>query len=190
MKYYLIGLAAVGLSSGVAIALPQQWTVEAGGNGHWYEAVHGLSGGITWNEAKEAAFTSGGTLATITSQAENDFVFALVGSDPTFWSSDWVGGPYLGAYQTPNTPVAADGWLWVTGEPWGYTSWATGEPNDGGGPPGETVLQYFNNSKNWNDWEPDSRFIGSSYIVETIPEPATLALLAVGGLAMLRRKRK
>ena len=53
-----------------------QWPGSAGGNDHSYEAVLATSG-ITWDNAYSAAEARGGYLATITSAAENEFVFSL-----------------------------------------------------------------------------------------------------------------
>ena len=54
-----------------------QWDVSSGGNGHWYKPVPGFPG-ITWTLTNELAQAEGGYLATITSAAENAFVFSLV----------------------------------------------------------------------------------------------------------------
>ncbi len=56
-----------------------------------------------------------------------------------------------------------------------YASWADPQP----GTPGTTGRQY----------DGDGGSVGD-YTTEVIPEPATLGLLALGGLAMLRRRRK
>jgi hypothetical protein len=63
--------------------------------------------GITWYEAKEAAESMGGYLATIASAEENEFVFKLMCDDDRFWSkgSDtaryglYYFGPWIGGYQ-------------------------------------------------------------------------------------------
>ncbi len=97
-------------------------------NGNYYDYVR--TGAIDFDSAKamaETMFYQGvqGHLATITSDEENDFI-----SD-TFDSKAWIG-----AYQDltdPNYSEPDGGWKWVTGEPWGYDSWNTGEPNDGTG---------------------------------------------------------
>ena len=103
-------------------------------NGHVYEVVFGPET-FPWNIAKDEAAkrTFGGRqghLATITSQQENDFIFSNfpeVG-DPCCW---------LGGHQPGDTPAQdpdpAAGWTWVTGEPFTYTNWGGGEPNDSGG---------------------------------------------------------
>ena len=50
---------------------------------HYYEAVS-VSSGITWSEANAQASQTGGYLATMTSQAENDFIFNLI-DDTVYW---------------------------------------------------------------------------------------------------------
>ena len=48
---------------------------------------------------------------------------------------------WLGGFQdltSPNYSEPSGGWTWVTGEPWSYTNWFPGEPNNTGG--GEDYL--------------------------------------------------
>jgi hypothetical protein len=100
-------------------------------NGHCYEAV--LSPGFTWYDAQAACEARGGHLVTITSKAENDFVFSLVSGNNAFWLLDSFGnglGPWLGGYQDANATAPDSGWHWVTGERWSYTNWAEGQPGD------------------------------------------------------------
>lgn len=168
-------------------AVPVQWTVAEGGNGHFYEAIS-VPEKISWANAKVAAELSDGYLATITSAAENDFVFNLI-DDPIFWSLE--AGPWLGGYQPSGSPEPDGNWQWVTGEPFDYTHWRSGEPSNS--PPGENVLHFgeyplYSNlrSSYWNDVPDQDPWRRPSYIIET-PEPATLLLLGLGGL-MLRKR--
>jgi hypothetical protein len=52
----------------------------------------------------------------------------------------------LGGYQdrmSAEYSEPAGGWRWITGEPWNFTNWGSGEPNDaynGHGDPGEDYL--------------------------------------------------
>jgi hypothetical protein len=67
---------------------PVQWRVTYGGSDHWYDAVP-VDGGTNWDNAKTAAESrsySGvnGHLATVTSQAENEFIVT------TFNLSRWI----------------------------------------------------------------------------------------------------
>lgn len=121
-------LAAGVLLAPAAHAAPVQWAV----NGHWYEAVS-VPGGISWTQANAAAQAAGGYLATPATSSENAFIFSLVDS-AFFWNREPGGsnlGPWLGGYQTfddGSTPAA--NWTWVTGEPWSFTVWHSGEPNN------------------------------------------------------------
>src|SRR5688572_20409484 len=68
-------------------AAPMLWS----DNGHFYQAV-AAPAGINWADASAAAQSMShegnpGQLATLTSAAENAFVFALV-DDPSLWVSD------------------------------------------------------------------------------------------------------
>jgi hypothetical protein len=46
-----------------------QWTIEEGGNGHWYQAFLQNSPVLTWTEMKAKAQSMGGTLATPVTEA-------------------------------------------------------------------------------------------------------------------------
>jgi len=205
LTFSLFALAIFVLVSSVAQAIPVQFA----DNGHFYEAVHEPNG-INWTNAKSEAEAAGGYLATITSAAENTFVFNLV-SDVQFWFVDGADnsqGPYIGGYQSENQSAPDIGWNWVTGETWGYTNWASGEPNDA---PSldednqENYLQYFkvgNNGGNptpgdtWNDIPDYDQVKG--YVIEwdsnPIPEPTTIVLMSCGLLGLLsigiRQRRK
>jgi hypothetical protein len=68
--------------------------------------------------AQERCEARGGYLATVHSRAEGLVVRALTAGTPA-----WLGA----------SDEAAEGtWLWVSGEPWLGTFWATGEPNNAG----------------------------------------------------------
>src|SRR5262249_36843411 len=68
-------------------------------------------------QARADAEARGGHLATITSQAEWELLRGL--------SLD-LRGALLGGLEESSE----GNWRWVTGEPWSFTLWATGEPND------------------------------------------------------------
>lgn len=74
-----LAIALLITSPGLASASPVSWS----GNGHFYDVIS-VPGTITWEDANAAAIAAGGYLATITSQAENDFVFLLV-NNTTYW---------------------------------------------------------------------------------------------------------
>ena len=148
----------------VVSAQKVQWSE----NGHYYEAVL-VPNGITWHDAKAEAIMAGGHLATITSDSENQFVYDLIRGDNRYWVQDPAGnneGPWLGAYQPQGSPEPDGGWTWVTGEPFSYTNWASGEPNNWDDK--EHFLIYLGHgnsqSPSWNDWTQDSNSNG--YIIE------------------------
>ncbi len=168
------------------------WPVGDSGNGHYYELVEEQD--ITWEQAKIAAENSynslgwQGHLATITTQAEQDFL----GSTTFLGSSINIYGDiiWIGAYQTPPSPEI-DGsldWHWVTGEAWDFTYWDTGEP-------GNSSLENYAvmkadtwNYGKWNDCVNNQQAIGSNteaYIIEyepaaSVPEPSAMALFLFG----------
>ena len=103
-------------------------------NGHCYQAV--LAPGVSWDDAQAECVARGGHLVTITSEEENAFVFSLVDGDSSFWYVDALNnglGPWLGAYQPDGSAEPDGGWRWVTDEPFVYTHWEPGQPDEGGG---------------------------------------------------------
>lgn len=176
----------VGISRPAA-AVPIEWP----GTGHWYEL---FADPIGWSVAKRFAESQehiglSGYLVTVTSQAENDFLCTILDSlvenpDHDFDSACWLGG-----YQPAGSTEPGGGWQWVTGEPWGFTNWNAGEPNDFGGSE-DRLAMYTKYAEagdplgTWNDAPGDYRYV---FVIEYSPEPATLLLLVLGGLAALRR---
>jgi hypothetical protein len=167
------------------------WTVASGGNGHSYLAVPGYAG-LTWNAANTAAQAQGGYLATITSAAENAFVFNLVNS-PQFFTALNGCGPALGGVQIPGSAEPAAGWSWQTGETWAYTNWRAGEPNNQDGFAQEDRLTFFSYTSStpsslWGDLPQNDTNIGG-YVIEVVPEPSTFAFLGLGAVFMSRTVR-
>ena len=153
-----------------------RWQVSNGGNGHWYKAV---AARISWRQADELARTEGGYLATIASLAENDFVFSLVDA-PQFFTTNNGAGPALGGFQPSGSPEPGGGWSWITGEPWTFTNWYPGNPNNNGTAPlsSEEKLQFFSNipgtpASTWNDFNTDATNNGG-YVVERNEDPENL----------------
>lgn len=125
------------------------------GNGHRYQYVKYASA-LTWSEAKFEAEAVGGHLATITSLQEHDFVAALLldgqaehaDAGPNSW------GAWLGAYQPdPGANDGGDepagGWAWVTGEPWQFTRWNGGQPDNNDDE--EHYVHILPSERRWND---------------------------------------
>ena len=193
----VIAVCLLLLGSGLVTAAPLQWAVSDGGNGHWYEAAL-VQQGIMWEASKLAAENTGGYLATITSDAENNFVYGLIQGRPEFWMMGEHDGPWLGGYQDRNDPSYSEplgGWRWVSGEPWTYSNWASVQPDNLSGV--QDYLHYWDGA-NWDDaggpYSPVQLYYG--YVVEwdnnPIPEPSSLLALACGlcGLARMVWRRK
>jgi hypothetical protein len=190
------GILTLVIFPAIASAAGTQWRTEDGGNGHWYEAVLVGPSGIDWAVANASAIGAGGCLVSITSAEENAFVYNLVANRPEFWGRADVAlpgifGPWIGGYQLPGSPGPDSGWQWASGETWAYTNWSSGEPNDYAGLDENRLLFWDSlgvGASTWNDRTEESVQYG--YIVEVVPEPATLSLLALGGAALIARRRE
>jgi hypothetical protein len=147
--------SASGMEGGPVV----QWAPAAGGNGHFFQAVS-VPNGINWADAEAVAVAHGGHLATITSSAENNFVFSLI-DDPKYWTrlSGWPQynlGPWLGGFKSPDSRRPDEGWQWLNNDgPFNFTAWAPGHPNNTAGI--SNVLQFFDAAGSgrrratWND---------------------------------------
>lgn len=177
------------LYSAVGQATIVEWRVADGGNGHFYEAVYHVAGARDWHQAQSAAIYRRGYLATITSAEENAFIFSVLRDDQEVWPGGI--GPWIGGFQVVDAIEPDGGWEWVTGEPFIYTNWSINQPDNAAGG-FEHWLHFYNStgdapSPEWNDL---SRGViaTNSYIVEYIPEPATLLLFGLGAV-ILRKLR-
>jgi hypothetical protein len=198
-KYMFLLLAGVLILGGIGSAMAYDLKLASGiwsGNGKEYLVLQ-YGDPNNWDDAKiDASKIPGGyQLATITSQGENDFIVNLIKGINTVDLS-WRAF-YLGGYQNPlDTQVANANWTWVTGEPWGFVGWASGEPNDYSGPGSEQYLGLYQPLDwGWIDMLSLNYDWGRmGYIAESInpvPEPATMLLLGSGliGLAGYGRKK-
>jgi hypothetical protein len=131
---YIYGSNAVGIS-GIPVYLYKRTTPTLTGftsqnnyNGHSY---YRSTGSMTWTAAKQACLNMGGHLVTVTTAAENTFIFNL-------WPNGWIG----------LTDEAVEGqWRWVTGETFSWANWNGGEPNNSNN---EDYIQFVGGGK-WND---------------------------------------
>jgi hypothetical protein len=131
---YIYGSNAAGIP-GVQVYLYSRTTPTLTGftsqnnyNGHSY---YRSTGSMTWTDARQACLNMGGHLVTVTTAAENSFIFNL-------WPNGWIG----------LTDELVEGqWRWVTGETYSYSSWNPGEPNNAGN---EDYVQFVGGGR-WND---------------------------------------
>jgi len=158
--------------------------------GHYYEVV--TSEPLSWPEAKAAAESGTflgvhGHLATLTSGSESFWV-----EDHSWWalgggsSNCWIGG-----FQAEGSTEPDGGWQWVTGEPWDYTDWGSGKPDDLTGD--EKYLTLFWEPLFWEplpvdplDYEPSVVLLGpkwddsadmlAPYVVEYEPPPLVVVV--------------
>lgn len=191
-----------------ALAVPVQWTTASGGNGHYYDV--NLTPLAFNNALTSAAATSHagqqGYLATVTSQGEQDFIYALFlaagGGVGWLGATDeavqgmwqWVTGPEMGQafYQSFD-----NWWGYSGGYATGYSAFAGGEPN---GWYSENGLELGRFGSNWNDLNAGAaissviEYGGMNAAPAPVPLPAAAPLL-LGGVALMgavsrRRNRR
>ncbi len=186
-----LAIAFVGASASAATILGP---VVNPANGHQYY----LLDDATWQGGEAESVTLGGHLTTINDANEQNWVFTTFGTVGQVDRSLWIG------YHE----VATEGnYVWVNGEPNGYTNWAPGEPNNNGGI-GEAFVHMIRTGNGfgatpgkWNDLNSPNnlypQFVPFGAVAEIVPEPSTLALAAFGfiGLAACavsasRRRRR
>jgi Lectin C-type domain len=142
--WFVLSVLLIGTQSGRAQNWIQ-WSSAVGGNNHYYALT---SSATNWTAAQKMARSWGGTLATITSSNEQDFI------NNTFLTGAFEHRPlWIGLYDPPNTgmfsgrlgPVHVQigsghkvSFQWVTGEPFAYSNWKPGEPSNS--PPGENYV--------------------------------------------------
>lgn len=114
---------------------------------------------LSWADAKNQCEVLGGHLATITSKAEDDFLYQYI-------KSKGFGTAYFGA-----TDEEVEGtWKWVTGEAFDYSNWSPGEPNDFFGLEDYAMYYWSITDGTWNDAVYDVTFAydyhGTAFICE------------------------
>lgn len=104
-------------------------------DGHYYKFFDETS---NWDQAKKRCEKLGGHLVTITSKEEQALVQSMLFSK-AMRSYYWAGG-----HRDKN-----GNWKWITGEPFIYTNWSYGEPNNKDNV--ENAMMLWRNVGSWND---------------------------------------
>ena len=176
-------------------------------NGHYYEVVEaGEAGfvdedgvGMSYNDAKADAASRSwmgatGHLISVNDAAEQAFMAGLIGPfdglpKPAFY--------FIGLEHAAGTTD----FEWASGESYNdgvdYDNWDGANPDAGATDVGTFMAVVGGTDWQWNDIDStytdspyplSNRFRG--YVVEYVPEPATLAVLCLGAVAFLARRRR
>lgn len=173
MKFIYISIFSMAF---VTSSFAQTWYTNPA-NGHRYTKI---TDNASWVDSEQLATSLGGHLATINDASENEWVYS------TFlpYNFDWM---WIGLYEVDYNQRT---WAWSSGEPLTYLNWAPGEPS---GPGAEHWVamegpSYWDGQ--WADlstpWSPPIVHIG---VVEVVPEPATIGILGLGSLALIRKRK-
>lgn len=152
LKRYLAGWDIEFVSYGLDGGSPQttdddtkkdipEGAVRNGANGHYYYLFESNS----WSEAKAWCSIHGGHLATLTSGAENKFVF-------DYMKSQEVNSAVFGLSDEEEEGK----WKWVTGESFDYSNWGENQPDGGTWENYGQFYEYINDYE-WNDTSISSR---------------------------------
>jgi hypothetical protein len=180
LRHLIAGVFAVSCFTSWVQADPVQYA----GNGSYFELIPFVG---TWFEAEADAQAMSylgrtGHLATITTEEENQFV--LDNFTPQLVDL----GMFMGAGDFDEEGV----WRWLTGPEAGmllsdgYTFWGSNEPVNWMGIEHYMVFDAEGGS-GLPEWDDKPIDYAQHYLVEySVPEPASVGLLAIGGFALLR----
>ena len=139
-----------------------------------------------WDQMEAEAVAVGGYLVTINDADENTWLASTFNPQLVLDNYLWIG--FYQDHDDPNYSEPAGGWKWISGEPVTFLGWDPPEPTNH--PPGEDYGTLTSSTTNhWNDWGPQSSDYHDIHGIIEIPEPATLLLLGLGGLAIMRKRR-
>ena len=141
-----------------------------------------------WTDSQSEALTLGGNLVTVNDAVENAWLFSTFsGVDKPLW---------LGL-----TDQTTEGnFAWISGEPFSFSNWSSGEPNNGGHFVHDEDYVYMVESNSslplspgqWNDVPVGGDGILNPVygVVEIVPEPSIVTLAFIGLCAMIHTRRR
>lgn len=172
--FYILVLLIVATASSIA----QIWQTNPA-NGHAYTLVNGTG----WTDCQNQAAQLGGSLAVINNPEENSWILE------TFYDNYGENRSWIGMYHYYE-------WRWITDEPVTYTNWAPGQPDSA------TIYElyvemyigYTNSNYPPGTWNDNADTIGNVLTgiveVDPVPEPTTIAVLGIGLLAAIKKRRR
>ncbi|MBK7644314.1 MAG: hypothetical protein IPJ19_14935 [Planctomycetes bacterium] len=107
-------------------------------NGHTYRLLPPSS----WMTGENAGVLMGGHLATVRSQAEQDWITQTFHNYQGTDIDLWIGF---------NDAAVEGTWVWASGETPSYSDWDLGEPNNSGGNEDYAIARKNNPAALWND---------------------------------------
>ncbi|MCL2351996.1 MAG: leucine-rich repeat protein, partial [Firmicutes bacterium] len=141
--------AAIFAPSSAALTAPDDKSVF---NGCSYKV---FDQAMNWSAAKAYCESLGGHLATITSSEERVFAESIAKNGSL--ARYWLGG----------TDEGTEGdWLWITGEPWAYEYWASGQPDNAWGGQNYLLMDGPGRGWAWDDSRVDEYSGGVGFICE------------------------
>jgi lectin-like protein/PEP-CTERM motif-containing protein len=156
--------------------------------GHTYEEVT-VPAGLSWANANTAAQSMGGQLVVVETQAENEFLISFfdvfsAGNPANFVDSfpccgQLVYGPWIGLRLVGVNGSDKNNYQWVDGAAFSqyFDGFAAFEPNNNGPGAGVHFLSIFDGaSRGWGD---EQGTPVRSFIIERVPEPSSILLLAI-----------
>jgi hypothetical protein len=174
---------------GRANPFPPEYATVGQYGGHWYALTLDFG---PWLDAEAEAQGLGAHLATINDAAEDA------------WLTEFAKDTYTPNEQTWPLNIAWIGyrdegglWGWASGDPVTYTNYFPGAPGGGWNAHSgaHAYLHGASHTTGAGTWGRNPEHdvpVGRNIrgVIEIVPEPVTLSLLALGGLAVVRRRRR
>ena len=94
--------------------------------------IYYLLSGAAWSESEARAVELGGHLVSINNAAENDWIVETFGGSGGGSRHLWIG---------LTDRADEDNFRWTSGEPFTFSNWNSGEPNNSGGTPAKAATK-------------------------------------------------